>query len=1005
MLARERLLDRLRRRWGVAVTVITAPAGYGKTTLLTQSFTANQAAPVGIDCWLTCDPSLTTVSALGTAMVRAMGAERTGPGPVSVDDAARVVLEAMWQRSPQQVTLIVDDVHEIPVGSGAANLLATVIAELPANGHVVLAGRTGPPLALARLDVAGRVLRLDEDEMVFTEGELAAFADLRHVDGARVAGCGGWPALAELWASARAGVSTDYVGEEVLAHLPAERRRQLALLASLGPFDDELAHQVLLADEVDVDELLSGLPLVSRMNGGRSLHGLWRTLLAGDAPAPAIAEARRVAGVTLLDRGDVDRAMRLLVDAGAWDEVGRAIVVALGAAHPPVPRDVLEEWYKLLPNDVRDSPSGGLLASVIGVEGDLGGAWEDFERCAAAFRELGEVTGELACLVQLGQIAWWSDRSDLLAQAAMRTFELDRAGHEEATPFACIGRAMLYDIADQSREMLAELDRIPPGTLGEPWLGLVDWARAIAHLQLGYPVEAQAAAERAMTFVGTMHGQWAGGTRLQTIWFQGRLDEVTEALPRLLDQVRESGYRNSTVLVAAQCSLAHAVRGRRDEAERYLMQARAMAAMIPEAPLVDTALAVAAANLAILDGDEVAAAETLTAYVARHPIGEGLCVAAQRRHLALLYVLVPATRPVWDAAELGPAWALARDLARAVVAVRERRPLPRDGVVPDTGIVEAHLPPAWLAELGVAALVAGRPHGQRLLDDSWPLTRPGVEAMAREARGRMGKAARDVLAQLPVPPERPLELRLLGPVELRRSGEVVRATDWRRERVRSLLAHLVFDGTVSRSQMADDLWPGLDPDAQARNLRVTLTYLLRILEPDRSPRAASFFVRQDGANLSLHPGDWLTVDLWELDRLCEQAAEADRQGSPAAALDAALRAVGLWRGEPIELLSEHWAIAAYEQRRQRFAAVATRAGELLLARRRFAQAHALAERALDVDPWLEAAHRLVVAIHRAAGNHLAAHAALRRYRTRAREVGLDPDEATLMLERLLKNLP
>jgi DNA-binding SARP family transcriptional activator len=219
--------------------------------------------------------------------------------------------------------------------------------------------------------------------------------------------------------------------------------------------------------------------------------------------------------------------------------------------------------------------------------------------------------------------------------------------------------------------------------------------------------------------------------------------------------------------------------------------------------------------------------------------------------------------------------------------------------------------------------------------------------------------------------------------------------------VRSLLAHLALQGMISRERLADDLWPDLDREAAARNLRVTLTYLLRVLEPDRKQRDPSFFVRQHGGNLSLHAGDWLDVDVWNFDALCDRAEAADRRGSPAVVLDRALAAAERWRSEPTELLSEPWALVEIEQRRARFAAVATRAGELLLAQGAADGARALAERALDLDPWLEAAHRLVVAAHRADGDDLAARRALGRYREAIRDLGFDPDEATRMVERLL----
>lgn len=87
------------------------------------------------------------------------------------------------------------------------------------------------------------------------------------------------------------------------------------------------------------------------------------------------------------------------------------------------------------------------------------------------------------------------------------------------------------------------------------------------------------------------------------------------------------------------------------------------------------------------------------------------------------------------------------------------------------------------------------------------------------------------------------------------------------------------------------------------------------------------------------------------------------------------------------------------------AATAVRAGELLLGQGDLDQVHELADKALAIDPWLEAGHRLVVAAHRAQGDNLAARRALQRYRNAAHDLGVDTSEATMMVERLLDSLP
>jgi DNA-binding SARP family transcriptional activator len=557
-------------------------------------------------------------------------------------------------------------------------------------------------------------------------------------------------------------------------------------------------------------------------------------------------------------------------------------------------------------------------------------------------------------------------------------------------------------VQNDSRGVLAELDHIPPGSLNDVWQGIVGWFRSLSLMHLGDARGALIAADAALGHRGTLHRPLAEGSRLQALWYLGRPEEVRAAFPGAVERMADAGYRNFTALAAAQCAIVLAHLGEEEAASGLLTQARAAAAT-PDAPLVDTTLALADAALAVGTGDEARAAAVLDAILARQPLGQGHSAAPQQRCLALIYVLAPASRPAWDAADLGPAFVVGRDLARAVVAVRDGGRLPADApALPAAGVAEAHLPGRWLAEVAVAAACAGRDDGWRVLGDAWASLRPAVAALADRPGGGPGRAtARSVLRRLAVPPAGHLGLRLLGPIELDRDGLAVSAPDWRRERVRLLLAYLALHRNASREQVADDLWPALDAEAQSRNLRVTLTYLLRVLEPDRAPRAASYLVHQQADRLALRTGGALAIDVWEFDEAARRAADANEAGTPAVALDHALRAVELWRGEPTDLVSQPWALAPLEERRRRFAALATRAGELLLARGSAEGAQALAERALAVDPWLEAAHRLVVAANHALGDDLSARRALTRYRDAVREIGLDPDESTLMIERLL----
>ena len=979
---RQRLLELLRLRFTHPVVVVVAPAGYGKTTALAQALEENRLAPTGLDAWLTCDAADGAASTLAAGLCDALGVGAPAGG--EPDHAVAAVVEAIWHRSPEEVALLLDDVHEVPAGSPGAELLGALAAALPRNGHLVLAGRA-VPIPLARLDLAGHVLSVDESTLAFTDDELDEFAHRRGVPRDRLAGCAGWPALAELAASAGIdAIDTAYLWEEVLAGITPSRRQDLALLAHVGPFDDDLAATV-LGHDVDLASTVADLPLVGQAgDGSRSLHSLWRPLLAREVLPSQIATARRRAGVTLAERGEVARALQLLGQAAAWDDMTTVVTEVLGVARPPVHSDVVAAWSAQLPDDLGGSPLARLLDAVAAVRNRPDAAARRLGEVMLRFREEGELAGELACVAQLAQLAWWWEQPEQMLAVAARLVELEAAGYEPAIPLACLARALVADVANDSTAALAELDRIPPGSFNETWQSLVDWLRSTSLNHLGRPREALAAAERACAHPSPLHAPLIESARLQARWFLGEVDDVLRELPPLVARTEATGLRDYTALMAASCCTALAMAGRPDAAAPFLEQARHVATS-RELPLVDVNLAIGHAELAIARGDDDAAAEVLHDYLRRWPLlGAGHAAAPQQRMLTLWYVLVPESREVWDRAPLGPCFQQARDLARRLVAARgsptrsagsagPAGPRGSGGPtrwpsLPDPHVVRAHLPIRWATELALAEIGAGRQDGWTLLEALWPTAQAEVRRRASDAASPLSRPARAALGRLPVPPSAKLELVLLGPVELRRDGVPVDAPEWRRERVRSLLAHLVLHRSVARERLADDLWPDLDADAQSRNLRVTLTHLLRVLEPDRKERDASFLVRSHGSNLVLESGDHLDADVWSFDEHWQRASEADRRGAPSVGLPAMCAAVALWRGEPTELANEPWALTEVEDRRLRLRTMATRAAELLLAKGQSEDARQMVQVALEVDPWSETALRIAAAADRALGH-------------------------------------
>ncbi len=98
--------------------------------------------------------------------------------------------------------------------------------------------------------------------------------------------------------------------------------------------------------------------------------------------------------------------------------------------------------------------------------------------------------------------------------------------------------------------------------------------------------------------------------------------------------------------------------------------------------------------------------------------------------------------------------------------------------------------------------------------------------------------------------------------------------------MRELLSLLALRRSLTRDQLCELLWPELDPVAGTRNLRVTLAYARRVLEPERTGNHACFHLRSEGERVWLHRSPELVVDLWEAETQFQVAARPAAPATP-----------------------------------------------------------------------------------------------------------------------------
>src|SRR5215213_2840444 len=125
--------------------------------------------------------------------------------------------------------------------------------------------------------------------------------------------------------------------------------------------------------------------------------------------------------------------------------------------------------------------------------------------------------------------------------------------------------------------------------------------------------------------------------------------------------------------------------------------------------------------------------------------------------------------------------------------------------------------------------------------------------MVRESESAavMGLPGSHTIGNAPVDAVPTLEVQLLGGFATRVGGRTVPATVWRQRRAAAIVKLLALEAghRLHREQLLDTLWPELDPDSAANNLRGALHHARLGLERAGAP--SGIFLARDGDQLVL----------------------------------------------------------------------------------------------------------------------------------------------------------
>jgi LuxR family transcriptional regulator, maltose regulon positive regulatory protein len=177
---RSRLLDKLSQGLSCRLILISAPAGFGKTTLLSDWLADGEHSVA----WLSLDAGendparflgylVAAVQTVAPEVGAGVMAALYSPQPPSIETMLTTLLNDL-ARIPDPFTLVLDDYHVIEA-QPVDQALTLVLEHLPPQLHVVLATREDPHLPLARWRARGHLLELRAADLRFTPDEAGEF--------------------------------------------------------------------------------------------------------------------------------------------------------------------------------------------------------------------------------------------------------------------------------------------------------------------------------------------------------------------------------------------------------------------------------------------------------------------------------------------------------------------------------------------------------------------------------------------------------------------------------------------------------------------------------------------------------------------------------------------------------------------------------------------------------------------------------------------------------------
>ena len=623
LVSRPRLIERMHQGSGRKLTLVSAPAGFGKTTLLAEWAAAAYSARKRPLAWVSLDQGdndpaffwayvITALQKVQSSKARSKLGERAlsllhSPQPPPIESVLASLINEI-NAIKHDFALILDDYHVVdtqPIHSAIAWLLD----HLPPQTHLIIASRSDPPWPLARLRGRGELTELRAAELRFTPHEAATFLnqvmrlDLSAVDVTVLEKrTEGWIAglqLAALSLQGRENVSgfvaafsgddryiVDYLVEEVLQRQPEPVRSFLLQTAILDRLSGSLCDAV--TDQKGGKEMLEVLergnlfviPLDNKRQWYRYHHLFADVLLAHsiEEQPDRLPTLHQRASQWCEQNGLSSNAIRHALAAEDFERAASLVEWAWPAMRRTRQEATMLGWVKALPEQlIRNRPVLSLVyAWVLLNDGKLEAAearLQEAERWLDTATDPAiEATTNIPERSQILATETGAAERVVVDEAQFRSLpaSIANARAYRAQALGDVSGAVTY--TRQALDLLPEGDYYERGTTAA-LLGLAYWASG--SLEAAHQAFADGLASLQMG--GGILIRIGGAFILADIRrAQGRLRQAIRTYEQTLQLATEQGERRGTAELHLGLSELHHERGDLETARQHLLTGKVL---------------------------------------------------------------------------------------------------------------------------------------------------------------------------------------------------------------------------------------------------------------------------------------------------------------------------------------------------------------------------------------------------------------------------------------------